>query len=128
MRRYVLALALFGGAALASEPNKELTKKEIGKLMKDAHHGDKSPQARVAAELKKAAPDWAQLTTDAKAFAAMGEAFKSTNLGYKSPYEYIDSATALTKATGNKDKKAATDAFSGLNKSCVGCHNYGAPK
>ena len=34
MRRYVLALALFGGAALASEPNKELTKKEIGKMMK----------------------------------------------------------------------------------------------
>ena len=128
MRWYVLALALFGGVVLADEPKKELTKKDIGKLMKDAHHGDKSPQARVAAELKKNAPDWAQLTKDTKAFADMGVAFKNVRLDYVSPKTYIDSAAALTKATGDKDKKAATEAFAGLNKSCFACHNYGAPK
>lgn len=129
--RCVVLLALLGGAALAAdEPKKDakLTKKEVGKMMKDAHHGDKSPHARVAAELKKDAPDWAQLTKDVKAFADMGAAFEKASLGYTSPATYIASAAALTKATAGKDKTAAGDAFAALNKSCVACHNYGAPK
>jgi hypothetical protein len=138
MRRYVLALALFGAAALvagslaADEPKKDekkdakaLTKKEVGKLMKDTHHGDKSPHVRTVAELKKDAPDWVQLAKDAKAFGAMGDAFKGVQLGYSSPEGYIKSSTAFTKATGDKDKKAATEAFTGLTKSCAACHFYG---
>jgi hypothetical protein len=132
MRQYVLALALFGTATLAAadEPKKDakaLTKKDIGKLMKETHHGDKSPHARTLAELKKDAPGWEQLAKDAKAFAAMSEAFKGAQLGYVTPDRYIESATAFAKATGTKDKKAANDAFTGLTKSCASCHVYGAP-
>ena len=140
MRRYVLALALFGAAALvagslaADEPKKDekkdtkaLTKKDIGKLMKETHDGDKSPHARVAAELKKDAPNWEQLVKDAKSFTAMGEAFKNMEPGYTSPAKYIESSTAFTKATGAKDKKAATAAFTGLTGSCIACHNYYVP-
>lgn len=128
MRRYVVLLVLLGGAAFAGdEPKKDvkLTKKDIGKMMKDAHRGDKSPQSRVTAELKKDAPDWAQLTKDAKAFTDMGAAFKNVELNYSSPTQYIEGAAALTKATTGKDKKAATDAFVALNKSCIACHSYG---
>jgi hypothetical protein len=95
--------------------------------MKDTHHGEKSPHGRTVAELKKDAPDWAQLAKDAKAFAEMGEAFKGVRLDYRSPEKYIESAKSLTKATGEKDKKATTEAFAGLTKSCAACHDYGAP-
>ena len=136
MRRYVLALALFGAAALvasslaADEPKKDakaLTKKDIGKLMKETHHGDKSAHARTVAELKKDTPDWEQLAKDAKAFVTMSEAFKGVRFDYTSPTKYIESSTALTKATAAKDKKAANDAFTGLTKSCSSCHFYGPP-
>jgi hypothetical protein len=132
MRRYVLALALFGAAALAlaDEPKKDakaLTKKDIGKLMKQTHKGDLSPHARTVAELKKDAPDWEQLAKDAKAFAAMSEAFKGVRFDYTSPEKYIESTTALTKATGAKDKKAAHEAFTALTKSCTACHFYDNP-
>src|SRR5262245_49338254 len=108
MRRYVLALVLFSAAALvagslaADEPKKDtkLTTKDIGKLMKETHQGDKSPHARVVAELKKDAPDWEQLAKDAKSFTAMSEAFKNARLDYKSPTGYTESSTAFTKATG----------------------------
>jgi hypothetical protein len=130
MRRYVLALALFGAATLvtADEPKKDakaLTKKDIGKLMKATHHGDKSAHARTVAELKKDAPDWEQLAKDAKAFAAMSDAFKGVRLDYSSPEKYIESTKSFTKATGAKDKKAANEAFTGLTKSCASCHSYG---
>ncbi|MBP3960234.1 cytochrome c [Gemmata sp. G18] len=134
MRRFVFALSLFGAALLAAngltadEPKKtdaKLTKKDLGKMMKDAHHGAKSPHARTAAELKKDAPDWEEITKDVKAFVAMGEAFQKVNLNYTSPAKYIESTTALSKAAGGKDKKAATEAFTGLTKSCASCHFYG---
>ena len=139
MRRTVLALTLFTAAALtADEPKKDekkaeakLTKKELGKMMKDTHHGEKSPHVRTAAELKKDSPDWEQITKDVKAFAAMGEALKAFG-PYQHKYTpaelgYIKTATALSKAAGDKDKKAATEAFVGLTKSCVACHFYGGP-
>ena len=132
MRSYVLALALFGAATLAAadEPKKDekaLTKKDIGKLMKQTHKGDLSPHARTVAELKKDAPDWEQLAKDAKAFVAMSEAFKGVRFDYSSPAKYIESSTALTKATGAKDKKAAHEAFTALTKSCATCHGYTDP-
>lgn len=129
MQRIVFAAALFGAALLATsgataeEPAK-LTKKELAKLMKDTHTGAKSPHARTVEQLAKESPDWAQVSTDAKAFAAMTEAFKKVELGYTSPAKYNDSAAALVKAAGAKDKKAAADAFTGLTKSCSSCH-YG---
>ena len=108
MRRYVVALALFGAAVLASstltaeEPKKDekkdaktLRRRTFGKLMKETHRGDKSPHARIVAELKKDAPDWEQLAKDAKAFAAMGEAFKGVRLDYSSPAGYIESTHSL---------------------------------
>ncbi len=138
MRRVVFAVTLFGAAALAAggvtadEPKKDekkteakLTKKEFGKMMKDAHHGAKSPHARTAAELKKDSPDWDEIAKDVKAFAAMGDAFKRVQLGYTSPAKYNAATTALGKAAADKDKKAATEAFTGLTKSCTACHFYG---
>ena len=66
MSRYVLALALFCAAApgaaglTAEEPRKvpkagakKLAKLEIAQMMKDTHHGPKTPDARIVAELKK---------------------------------------------------------------------------
>jgi cytochrome c556 len=124
MRRCVLLLALFGGAALAAEP-----KADVGKLMKAAHGGDKSPHARVTAELKKDAPEWAQLAKDAKAFTEMGAALKDARgYSYASPAKYVESAAALSKAAGDKDRPAAVAAFAALNKSCAACHIYGTPK
>lgn len=128
MRRVVVMLALLGGAALAGE-KKELSKKEIGAMMKDTHHGEKAPQARVTAELKKDAPDWDAVGKDVKAFVTMGEALKKMEPSYyASPEKYIASSAALAKASGEKDKKGATDALAALNKSCVACHAYGKPK
>lgn len=129
MQRIVFAVALFGAALLAAssvtadEPAK-LTKKDIAKLMKDAHTGAKSPHARTLEELGRGSPDWDQVGKDAKAFAAMAEAFKRADLGYTSPAKYAESAAALGKAAGAKDKKAAAEAFTGLTKSCSSCH-YG---
>jgi hypothetical protein len=137
MRRVTTAAALFGAALLAAsaltaeEPKKDekTVRKDIAKMMKDAHRGEKSPHVRVEAELKKEKPDWDQLAKDAKAFDTMGKEFK--NLGiyypYTSPTGYIKTAAALGKAAGEKDRKAATEAFAGLNKSCVACHSYGGP-
>jgi hypothetical protein len=140
MRRYVVALALFSAAVLASstltaeEPKKEEKKKdektarkEFSKLMKDTHRGDKSPHARIVAELKKDTPDWAEIAKDTKTFTDMGAAFKGVRLDYVSPAGYIKSAAELAKATGEKDKKAATEAFLGLTKTCIACHSYGGP-
>jgi hypothetical protein len=139
MRRFVMAVALFGAAALAAgglaadEPKKaeknepKGAKKDIGKMMKERHHGEKSAQVRTAAELKKDAPDWDEIAKNAKAFTEMGAAFKGADLGYASPKEYITSAAALTKAVSEKDKKTATEAFTGLTKSCSACHYYGGP-
>jgi hypothetical protein len=135
MRRVALAVALVGAAVLtatgfgADEPKKDdakkLTKKELGQLMKDTHQGEKAPHARVAAELKKDAPDWDQVGKDAKAFTAMGETLKNNTAGPYTVRMYTDSTTRLSKAAGDKDKKAATEAFAGLTKSCASCHFYG---
>jgi uncharacterized protein (UPF0212 family) len=124
----LLIVALVGAVAFAAEePKKDakLTKKEVGKMMKDAHKGDKSAQVLAEAELKKDAPDWDAVTKSAKSFDAMGAAFARVELGYSSPATYIAATKALTKAAGDKDKKAATEAMAALNKSCVACHRYG---
>ncbi len=138
MRRTVLALTLFTAAALTAEEPKKDEKadakaaiKNLGKLMKAVHQGEKSPHVRTEAELKKDAPDWEQITKDVKAFAAMGEALKAFG-PYQHAYNlaelgYINTATALSKAAGDKDKQAATKAFTGLTKSCAKCHFYGGP-
>ena len=149
MSRYVLALALFCAAALAAtgltaeEPRKvpkagakKLSKLEIRQMMKETHHGPKTPDARIVAELKKDSPDWEQIAKDAKAFTAMGQALEVNgpfglpslrDEGLFAPKNYIASASALTKAAGEKDKKAATAAFTGLTKSCAACHCYDLP-
>jgi hypothetical protein len=134
MRRYVLAIALFGAAALAAggisadEPKKEakVSKKDLGKLMADIHRGDKSAYSRVNAELKKDSPDWDAIKKEVKSFADMGAAFKRAELGYTSPAKYISSSESLAKAAGEKDKKAAETAFAGLTSSCGACHYGGA--
>jgi len=140
MRPGVLALALFGGAALATtsltadekkadekKVTKALTKKEVAALMKQTHRGDKSAHVLVDAELKKDAPDWEQVAKGAKAFTRMGEAFRGVELGYSSPAGYIASARAFDTAVGGKDKKAAGEALVRLTKSCAACHSYGGP-
>ena len=111
MRRTVLALTLFTAAALTAEEPKKDEKadakaaiKNLGKLMKAVHQGEKSPHVRTEAELKKDAPDWEQLAKDAKAFAEMGAAFKGVNLRYSSPEKYLTSSAALTKAAAAEDK------------------------
>jgi hypothetical protein len=150
MSRYVLALVLFCAAALvatgltAEEPRKvgtkarakKLSKVEIAQMMKDAHYGPKTPDARIVAELKKDSPDWEQIAKDAKAFTAMGQALEVNgpfghpslrDKGLFAPKDYIASASALSKAASEKDKKAATAAFTGLTKSCAACHCYDLP-
>ena len=142
MRQVLIAFVLFGAAALTvneltaeeKKEAKELTRKEIGKLMKDTHDGAKTPDARTVAELKKDSPDWEQIAKDAKAFTAMGEVLKANApFGYPkddrffTPKDYVESAAALTKAAGAKDKKAATAAFTALTKSCAACHCYDLP-
>jgi hypothetical protein len=128
MRRIVLVLALFSAAALtADEPKKDVkvTKKDVAKMMKETHRGEKAPYTRTAAELKKDTPDWDQIAKDAKAFTEMGAALKSAGL-YTSKEQYVNSSAALVKATGDKDKKAANEAFTGLTMSCGSCHYGGA--
>jgi hypothetical protein len=137
MRRFATAIALLGAAALfvgavgADEPNKgeakKLTTKEFSPIMKAAHRGDKSPHTRVVAELKKDTPDWVQLAKDVKAFEDVGEAFKGVRMDYVSPAGYVKGVAALKKSVGDKDKKAANEAFLGLTKTCGACHSYGGP-
>ena len=124
--KYVVILAMFGAAAFAAdEPKKALTKKEVGKMMKDVHKGAKSPHVNVDAELKKDEPDWDVIAKGAKSFNEMSAAFARVDLGYSSPAKYNAAAKALTKAAGDKDKKAATEAVASMNKSCSSCHSYG---
>jgi hypothetical protein len=135
MRRVLIAAALFGAAALATgaltadEPKKDAkaTKKDIGKLMKETHKGEKSAHVRVEAELKKDSPDWEQVAKGTKSFAEMGDALTAAALPYVSPEKYVTSTKALTKAAGEKDKKAAAEAFTALTKSCSACHTYAGP-
>jgi cytochrome c556 len=135
MRRIVIAAALLAAVLAATgltadEPKKDEpkkpTNKDIGKLMKDTHKGEKTPYARTEAELKKDAPDWEQITKDAKAFADLGAALKALRPDHTAPEKYSTSAVALGKAAGEKDKKNATEAFTGLTQSCGSCHYGGA--
>jgi hypothetical protein len=132
MKRIAIAAALFGaacvavGARSADEP-KKLDKKEVAKLMGATHRGEKAPYTRVKAELGKETPDWEQVSKDVKYFVAMGDVLKTGAGGdYTSPKGYIDSVAALSKAAGDKDKKAAVDAFTKLTTSCGACHYGGA--
>jgi hypothetical protein len=135
MRRFGMFLALFGAAALAvsslaadgprKENPKALTEKEIGKMMKDTHRGEKSAYSRTQVELKKDTPDWDQIAKDVKAFSEMGTALRG-HVAYTSPAKYIASTEALGKAAKDKNKKAATEAFVGLTNSCGSCHYGGA--
>ena len=136
MRRLIVLMALFGAAALAvgsltaDEPKKDdpkkLTTKDIAKMMKETHRGEKSTYSRTQTELKKDSPDWEQIAKDVKTFTEMGAALKASRMDYTSPAKYISGAEALGKATKGKDKKAATEAFTGLTASCGGCHYGGA--
>lgn len=136
MRRFGMLLALFGAAALAvgsltaDEPKKDdpkkLTSKEIAKMMKETHRGEKSAYSRTQTELKKDTPDWNQIAKDVKVFTEMGAVLKASRMDYTSPAKYISSAEALNKATTDKDKKAANEAFVGLTNSCSACHYGGA--
>jgi hypothetical protein len=134
-RNWVVAGAAFACAALltasglmAEEPKapKKVPKDAIKEMMTKVHHGDKSPLARTAAEVKKDAPDWDQLAKDAKELTAMADMLKGAGL-YTDPDKYIAGTTALTKAIGEKDAKAAAVAFNGVSRSCSACH-YGVPK
>ncbi len=136
MRRFGMLMALFGAAALAvgsltaDEPKKDdpkkPTAKDIGKMMKDTHRGEKSAYSRTQAELKKDAPDWDQIAKDVKVFTDMGAALKASRMDYTSPANYLSSTEALGKAAKDKDKKAADAAFIGLTASCNSCHYGGA--
>ena len=128
----VAAAALFAvGGLTAAEPKKDdkapkrATKEQLKDMMTKLHKGEKSPLTRTAAEVKKDSPDWEQLAKDAKGFTEMGDVLK-VSVGYTDPTRYIAGATALTKAVGEKDKKASAEAFTGLSKSCSACH-YGNP-
>lgn len=140
MRRSMMALVLFGAAALATngltadekkadekKDTKALTRKEIAARMKEVHRGEKSAHVRVELELKKDTPDWDEIVRGAKTFTEMGEAFKGADVSYLAPDKYIASTKALTKAASEKDKKAADEAFIGLTKSCHSCHCYVNP-
>ena len=117
------AAALVANGLSADEPKKPeaklLTQKEFSKLMKDTHRGEKSPHARIVAELKKDSPDWEQLAKDVKAIEDFSQAFKRVRLDYVSPQEYLKSTAALSKSIGAKDKKASSEAFLGLTKTCA---------
>src|SRR5947209_11954027 len=115
------AVALAAGWALADEPARKPTDKEIKEQMVRTHKGKDAPLARAGAELKKDAPDWDQLAKDAKAFADMGEALKGRS-AYTSPAKYVASAGAFEKAVKEKDRTAASTAYTGLTKSCTSCH------
>ena len=136
MRRLFVLVALFGAAALtvssltADEPKKAdpkgPTAKEIATMMKAVHRGEKSAYSRTQAELKKDTPDWDQIAKDVETFTEMGAALKGPRTDYTSPAKYLASTEALATATKDKDKKAATDAFTGLTASCGSCHYGGA--
>ena len=138
-RNWIVVATAFACAALltangftAEEPKKDdkaptkVTKDEVKEKMIKVHRGEKSPLGRTTAELKKETPDWEQLAKDVKDFAGMGKSLAGAGL-YTDPARYIASTTTLSKAIGEKDKKAATEAFTGLGKSCSSCH-YGKPK
>lgn len=121
-------IAAGGLAVLADPPAKKPTKDEVKEQMIKVHRGDKAPLARVKSELGKETPDWEQLAKDAKLFAEMGETLKGGGASpYTSPEKYVASSVALGKAVGDKDKAKASEAFTGLTKSCSSCH-YGVPK
>jgi hypothetical protein len=124
MAALVCAALMMARGLTADEPTKP--KDEVKEMMVKVHRGEKSALGRTTAELKKEKPDWELLAKDAKEFAAMGEKLKGT-AAYTSPAKYISRAAALDKAVGEKDQKAATEAFTGLNTSCSSCH-YGKPK
>jgi hypothetical protein len=135
MFRIAIVAALFAAGALAAgsadEPKKDdkgtkTAKVDIKKLMTAAHRGEKSPHAKLVAELKKDAPDWASVSATAKAFGEMGAAFKEKP-SYTSPDKYIEASGQLAKAATAKDKKAAGEAFAALRASCAACHIYGGP-
>lgn len=133
MFRTTVAAALFALGALAAglsadEPKKDekkAAKVDLKKLMTAAHKGDKSPHAALVGELKKETPDWAAVGASAKAFGEMGATLKANPTGYTTPAPYIAASEQLAKAATAKDKKAATEAFGALRKSCTECHRYG---
>lgn len=138
MKRYVIALALFGAAALAAnsltaeekkpdeKKDEKLAKKDLAKLMSDIHRGEKAAYTRVKAELQKDEPNWEVVAKESKSFTQMSEGFKKAELNYTSPAKYIENEKALNKAATDKDKKAANAAFTGLTQSCGACHYGGA--
>jgi hypothetical protein len=137
-RNWIVAATAFACAALviagnltAEEPKKDdkapakdtVTRKQLKEMMLKVHRGEKSPLTRAPEELKKDTPDWEQLQKDAKEFTVMSELLSKAGL-YTDPTTYISSSTALSKAIGEKNKKAATESFNSLNQTCGSCHYH----
>jgi hypothetical protein len=128
---FACAALLTAGSLTAEEPKKddkapakgEVTLKQIKEMMLKVHRGEKAPLMRTPEELKKDTPDWEQLAKDGKEFATMSDMLSKAGL-YTDSTKYVSSSTELSKAVGEKDKKAASEAFNSLNKTCGNCHYH----
>ena len=130
---FACAALLTAGSLTAEEPKKDdkprekdtVTRTQLKEMMKKVHRGEKAPLTRTPEELKKDTPDWEQLAKDMKEFTTMADMVSKAGLyTYNGTSMYIDSTAALSKAIGEKDKKAASEAFNSLNKTCSHCHYH----
>ncbi len=105
MRQIVLSFTLSGGRAAgncgrtAEEPVM-LTKKDIAKLMKDAHTGREVAARRTLEELGKVSPDWDQLSIGREGVRGDSRGVQAGRLGSASPAKYTESATCAGKGRG----------------------------
>ena len=126
----VLAAGLGRVYGVDKADKKSPSAKEVKELMAKAHKGDKSPLADLTRQLQAENPEWGQVNQDVKVLGDMAEMLRASPETYKVVYTgsadaYITSTKALDRAAQGKDRKAAAEALTGLQKSCAACHYYG---
>ncbi len=102
----------------------------IEDVMIKAHKNKTGLRDQIAAELKKASPDWPEVQKKTKEFAKLAGTLskfkpeKGDLASWKKLSEaYAGEVKSLDDAAGKKDKDLATKANDKLKMSCTPCHD-----
>ncbi len=110
--------------AFAGDPD------SIDDIMTKAHKSKTGLRDQIAAELKKASPDWADVQKKTKEFVALASALKKFDppKGDKKSWgqlsdAYVADVKNLDLAAGKKSKEDTAAAAEKLKKGCMPCHD-----
>lgn len=106
----------------------------IHEVMVKLAKGPQSLTPMIGRELASDPPPWDQLRTQTKEYAELASSIGQYDppRGSKESWKkltdaYTESALALDRSVGQKDKEGALAAHKAINNSCMGCHREHRP-